>query len=67
MPILRIGHTPDADDAFMYFGIEQKAAGVPGHEVVHVMQDIETLNQRAMHGELDVTAISAAVYPQVSD
>ena len=64
---LTVGHSPDADDAFMYFGIERKAAGVPGHEVVHVMQDIETLNRRAMQGELDVTAISVAVYPQVAD
>ena len=64
---LTIGHSPDADDAFMFYGIEQGAAAVPGYHVVHVMQDIQTLNQRSRQGDLDVTAISAAVYPQVAD
>ena len=64
---LTIGHSPDADDAFMFYGIEQGAAAIPGYHVVHVMQDIQTLNQRSRQGDLDVTAISAAVYPQVAD
>jgi 1,4-dihydroxy-6-naphthoate synthase len=63
---LTVGHSPDADDAFMFYGIEEKAAAIPGYHVVHVMQDIQTLNQRARRGELDVTAISAAVYAQVA-
>lgn len=64
---LTIGHSPDADDAFMFYGIEQGAASITGYHVVHVMQDIQTLNQRSRKGELDVTAISAAVYPEVAD
>jgi len=63
---LSIGHSPDADDAFMFFGLASGAVRVDGHAVDHVMEDIETLNRRAGAGELDVTAISAAAYPEVA-
>ena len=67
MPVIRIGHTPDADDAFMYYAIAHGHVPVGDYEVVHVLEDIQTLNQRALTGELEGTAISAGVYPQVAD
>ena len=63
---LRVGHSPDADDAFMFFGFAQGAVSIEPYEIVHVVEDIESLNQRAMTGELEVTAISAAAYPRVA-
>ncbi|MCC7411615.1 MAG: ABC transporter substrate-binding protein [Gammaproteobacteria bacterium] len=65
--ILRIGHSPDADDAFMFFALAHAHVCVNGYRVEHVMEDIESLNRRALRGELEVTAISAAVYPAVAD
>jgi 1,4-dihydroxy-6-naphthoate synthase len=64
---LSIGHSPDADDAFMFYGLASGRVRVDGYAVQHVLEDIESLNQRAKQGELDVTAISAAVYPHVAD
>jgi len=62
-PILRIGHSPDADDAFMFWAMASGRVAVEGYRVEHVMEDIESLNRRARKGELEVTAISAAAYP----
>ena len=67
MPTLRIGHTPDADDAFMYYAIAHGKVAVGDYLVQHVLEDIQTLNQRALKGELEGTAISAGAYPQVAD
>ena len=67
MPTIRIGHSPDADDAFMYYAIAHGKVRVGNYEVQHVMEDIESLNQRALSGELEGTAISAGAYPQVAD
>lgn len=67
MKTLTVGHSPDADDAFMFYAFAKEKVGIEGHNVEHVMEDIESLNRRAFAGELDVTAISAAVYPQVAD
>jgi 1,4-dihydroxy-6-naphthoate synthase len=53
---LRLGHSPDADDAFMFFGLGRGPA--TGLAFEHVIQDIETLNRRALRGELEVTAVS---------
>ena len=64
---LSIGHSPDADDAFMFYALAHEHITIPGREIQHVMEDIESLNNRAMTGDLDVTAISAAQYPQISD
>jgi 1,4-dihydroxy-6-naphthoate synthase len=61
--ILRIGHSPDADDAFMFWAMASGRVAVQGYRVEHVMEDIESLNRRARKGELEVTAISAAAYP----
>ena len=67
MPTIRIGHSPDSDDAFMYYAIAHGKVRVGNYEVQHVMEDIESLNQRALSGELEGTAISAGAYPQVAD
>jgi 1,4-dihydroxy-6-naphthoate synthase len=67
MSIIRIGHSPDADDAFMYYAIAHGKVRVGNYEVQHVLEDIESLNQRALSGELEGTAISAGAYPQVAD
>ena len=67
MPTIRIGHSPDADDAFMYYALAHGKVRVGNYEVQHVMEDIESLNQRALSGELEGTAISAGAYPQVAD
>lgn len=64
---LSIGHSPDADDAFMFYALAHEHITVPGREIQHVMEDIESLNNRAVTGDLDVTAISAAQYPQIAD
>ena len=66
MSVLRVGHSPDADDAFMFYPLAKKIVTVQGHEIEHVLEEIQALNQRAITGDLEVTAISAAVYPQVS-
>lgn len=65
--ILRVGHSPDADDAFMFYALAKGKVRVNGYRVKHVIQDIQSLNKRALKGDLEVTAISAAVYPFVAD
>lgn len=67
MNVLRIGHSPDPDDAFMFFPLATGAVRIEGFEVEQVLADIESLNRRALQGELEVTAISAALYPLVAD
>jgi 1,4-dihydroxy-6-naphthoate synthase len=66
MKKLSVGHSPDADDAFMFYGLASGRVKVDGYAVNHVLEDIETLNRRARSAELDVTAISAAAYPSVA-
>ena len=66
MPVLRVGHSPDADDAFMFYPLAKQIVAIEGYEIEHVMEEIQSLNQRALAGELEVTAISAAFYPQVA-
>jgi len=63
--ILRVGHSPDPDDAFMFYALSKGAVRLDGYEIEHVIEDIQSLNLRAMRSELDVTAISAAVYPWI--
>jgi 1,4-dihydroxy-6-naphthoate synthase len=64
---LQVGHTPDPDDAFMFYGFQQEAISIPGYRVVHVLKDIQELNVLARRGELEVTAVSAAAYPGIAD
>jgi len=60
------GHSPDADDAFMFYAMEKKIVEISGYSVEHHMEDIESLNILAETGKLPVTAISAARYPSVA-
>ena len=60
---ITVGHTPDMDDAFMFYGIGTGAVPLNGLRVQHVVEDIQALNRRALKAELDLTAISAASYP----
>ncbi|HTV47404.1 MAG TPA: MqnA/MqnD/SBP family protein [Phycisphaerae bacterium] len=64
---LRLGHSPDPDDAFMFYGLATGAMDSGPYEFQHVLQDIQTLNTRAMKGELEITAISIHAYPYVKD
>ena len=66
---LQLGHSPDPDDAFMFYALAQDPPLIDtaGWRFNHVLQDIQTLNQRAMKGELEITAISIHAYPYVAD
>jgi 1,4-dihydroxy-6-naphthoate synthase len=66
MKTLSFGHSPDADDAFLFYGLASGRVMVDGYAVDHVLEDIESLNHRARGAELDVTAISAAAYPTIA-
>ena len=55
---IRLGHSPDSDDAFMFYAMAEGLIDTGGFEFVHILQDIETLNRRALRGELEVTAVS---------
>ncbi len=61
------GHSPDADDAFMFYALAKEFVTIPGHKIGHEMIDIESLNKLADIGEIPVTAISAAHYPSVAE
>ena len=63
--IVRIGHSPDPDDAFMFHAMTTGAFPTPGYHFVHELQDIETLNHRAMNCELEVSAVSIHAYPEI--
>jgi 1,4-dihydroxy-6-naphthoate synthase len=65
--LLRLGHSPDPDDAFMFYGLAKDLIPRGDYRFEHVLQDIETLNQRARKGELEITAISIHAYPYVAD
>ena len=63
---IRVGHSPDPDDAFMFYGLAAEKITIPGVAIEHVMADIQSLNERALRAELEVTAISAHAFPLVS-
>ena len=65
---ISIAHSPDSDDAFMFYGLATNKVRVPGYKFTHVLCDIETLNQRAMNEAFyDVTAISFHAYPYLQE
>jgi 1,4-dihydroxy-6-naphthoate synthase len=64
--LVRIGHSPDADDAFMFYALTHGKVATPGVRIEHVLEDIESLNRRAATGELEVTAVSCATYPAIA-
>lgn len=62
-----VGHTPDMDDAFMFYGIAKGQIEMNGYRFEHIIEDIQALNERALKIDLDMTAISAASYPELSE
>jgi 1,4-dihydroxy-6-naphthoate synthase len=63
---LTLGHSPDPDDAFMFYALAKGLIPTHGFQFQHILQDIQTLNERAMRGELDITAVSIHAYAYVS-
>src|SRR5262249_45391363 len=63
---LTLGHSPDPDDAFMFYGLAKGLIPTHGFQFEHILQDIQTLNERATRGELDISAISIHAYAYVS-
>jgi 1,4-dihydroxy-6-naphthoate synthase len=66
LPRLTLGHSPDPDDAFMFYALAKGLIPTHGYEFEHILQDIQTLNERATRGELDISAISIHAYAYVS-
>ncbi|HTR97087.1 MAG TPA: MqnA/MqnD/SBP family protein [Candidatus Acidoferrales bacterium] len=65
---IRFGHSPDADDAYMFYGFHTGGAAIEGCRVEHVLQDIQSLNVRAIRdGDLEITACSAHAYAHIAD
>ena len=64
---LTLGHSPDSDDAFMFYALAKDLIPTHGFRFEHILQDIQTLNERATRGELDITAVSIHAYAHVSD
>jgi 1,4-dihydroxy-6-naphthoate synthase len=64
---VNVAHSPDSDDAFMFYGLATHKVRTPGLRFTHTLCDIETLNQKAREGVYDVTAISFHAYPYIQD
>ena len=67
MTTIHVAHSPDSDDAFMFYALAAGKIDTEGLTYVHELQDIETLNQRALKGELEVTAVSIHAYAYISE
>src|SRR5262249_40459629 len=65
--VFTLGHSPDPDDAFMFYAIAEHKIDLRGYRFEHRLEDIQTLNERAMRGELHISAISIHAYAYVSD
>ncbi len=64
---IRVGHSPDPDDAFMFYGLASGQVRTPGYEIVQVLDDIESLNRLALKGEIEVTAVSIHAFAHLTD
>lgn len=64
---IRLGHSPDSDDAFMFYGLAEGHVDTEGLTFEHILRDIETLNEWALEGQLEITAISVHAYAYVAD
>jgi 1,4-dihydroxy-6-naphthoate synthase len=64
---IHVAHSPDSDDAFMFYALAEGKIDTEGLTYVHELQDIESLNQRALRGELEVTAVSIHAYAYLAD
>jgi 1,4-dihydroxy-6-naphthoate synthase len=65
--IFTLGHSPDPDDAFMFYAMAEQKIDLRGYRFDHRLEDIQTLNERAMRGELDISAISIHAYAYVAN
>jgi 5,8-dihydroxy-2-naphthoate synthase len=65
--LIRLGHSPDPDDAFMFWALAAEKIDTRGFDFEHVLRDIQTLNEWALEGKLETTAISLHAYPFVQD
>ncbi len=65
--IVRVGHSPDSDDAFMFYALTHDKVDTQGLKFVHQLEDIETLNGRALKGELEVSAVSIHAFAYLAD
>jgi 1,4-dihydroxy-6-naphthoate synthase len=64
---VRVAHSPDSDDAFMFYGLASRAVKAEGLEFVHELRDIETLNKAAVEGRYEITALSVHAYAYLHD
>ena len=64
---LTLGHSPDPDDAFMFYAMAENKIDLRGYRFTHILQDIQTLNERATRGELHITAVSIHALAYVLD
>src|SRR5579884_615899 len=65
--VFTLGHSPDPDDAFMFYAIAENKIDLRGYRFEHRLEDIQTLNERALRGELHISAISIHAYAYVLD
>src|SRR6202050_2916093 len=64
---IKLAHSPDSDDAFMFYALSTHKLATPGYKYTHVLSDIQTLNDAALTETYDVTALSFAAYPTLRD
>src|SRR5213594_1312644 len=64
--VFTLGHSPDPDDAFMFYAMAQNKIDLRGYRFEHRLEDIQTLNERALRGELHISAISIHAYAYVA-
>src|SRR5258706_11757542 len=64
---IKLAHSPDSDDAFMFYAVATGKLPTPGYKYTHVLSDIQTLNEAALSETYDVTAVSFAAYPSIRD
>ena len=65
--VFTLGHSPDPDDAFMFYAMAENKIDLRGYRFEHRLEDIQTLNERALRGELHISAISIHAFAYVSD
>src|SRR5436309_14736061 len=65
--LIRVGHSPDPDDAFMFYALAKDKIDTGAYRFEHELVDIETLNRRAFSGELELTALSLHAYAHLAD
>jgi 1,4-dihydroxy-6-naphthoate synthase len=65
--VFTLGHSPDPDDAFMFYAMAENKIDLRGYQFAHRLEDIQTLNERALRGELHISAISIHAYAYVAD